>query len=425
MNQLYSYYSIAMYLIYNAFGMYVIYKFNKIFFDRNKVNKEIEALAYISYFFIISIVYEVWKLPILTVGSNILLCFLVTCIYKENWLKGLTFSILINTIFFLFESVSYLIILRYSLVNIEFVLSFVSTLVTYSFVMTLEKFINRKSDEKLSLSHWIVIFIVPTVSIYVVFILVLSKYNLVHTELAVIGLLILNFLIFYLYDELAEAFAAKYEKVLLKQKSDSYLSELELIKNSNESLRKVKHDFQNHILTLNSMAESQEHKKIIAYLNSLQNQLMVKGKYVCTYNVSLDSILNFKLQKANELGADVKADVSFPESLKIDEFDMTVILGNLLDNAIESISKCKSKFIELNINFQRGILSIEMKNSVNSESNCQDKSIWSTSKDDKLNHGFGLLQIKKSIEKYNGSFDMIMRNNVCETKIIMYIKINK
>lgn len=422
MNQLYSYYSIVMYLIYNAFGIYVIYKFNTIFFKNNEVNKKFETIAYISYLFIISIVYEVWNMPIVTVGSNILLCFLVTCIYKENWLKGITLSILINTISFLFESVSYLIILRYSLVNIEFILSFVSTLVTYIFVMTLDKFINRKTDEKLSLAHWMSIFIVPSVSIYVVFILVLSEHKIVYTELGVIGLLIVNFLIFYLYDELAEAFEEKYQKTLLKQNSDAYLNQLELIKNSNDNLRILRHDFKNHILALSSMAKKQENEKIISYLDSMQNQLLVKGNYVCTHNISFDSILNFKLHKANELGADIKIDVNYPVNLHLDDFDITIILGNLLDNAIESIEKCENKLIELSINFQRGILFIDMKNSANNLSDNKYKSAWCTSKKHKLNHGFGLLQIKKSVDKYDGSFDMIIKDNVCETKILMYIK---
>ncbi len=65
------------------------------------------------------------------------------------------------------------------------------------------------------------------------------------------------------------------------------------------------------------MAKKQENEKIISYLDSMQNQLLVKGNYVCTHNISFDSILNFKLHKANELGADIKIDAYMPKALYI------------------------------------------------------------------------------------------------------------
>lgn len=81
------------YYIYNAFGIYVIYLFNKIFFDRSEVKRCIENLSYIAYFIAISIIYQLWNNPLLTIGSNILICFLITCLYKDGKLKGIFLSI--------------------------------------------------------------------------------------------------------------------------------------------------------------------------------------------------------------------------------------------------------------------------------------------------------------------------------------------
>lgn len=425
MGMINSYYCLAMYLIYNAFGIYVIFKFNKIFFDRTNGNKKIELLAYIVYFVATSIVYLSWNLPILTVVTNLILCFVVNCVYNSNQIKRLVMSILINAIFFLSESISYIIMIKGNLKNIEFVLSFISTLLTFVLVLILENFINSKKTERLEVVHWAAIFTVPAISIYIAFVLVSSSYLFVQTSVGILGLLSINFLIFYLYDEIAEAYEIKYEKALLQQKNKAYLNELDLIKTSNESLRSLKHDLKNHILTLESMAENNETEKIQNYLGKMQSELSISGTYSCTHNYSLDSILNYKLQKSKELGAEVKANVNFPQNLEIEQFDITIVLGNLLDNAIESIQECKDKFIELNINVDRGVLFINIKNSTIRPDNAKALNFWRTSKSRSENHGFGLKQIKKTIDEYNGGFDIFIKNNICEANIMMYIKNRK
>ncbi|QAT43902.1 hypothetical protein [Aminipila luticellarii] len=238
-------------LMCNAFGIYVVFKFNTIFFDRKDISKKLEAVVYMGCLALLSIVQEVWSLPILTVGSNLVLCFLVSCIYKGSWRKKAILSVFINTLFLLFEMVSYLLIFRYDLISMEFVTGFVSTLVSYNFVIILEHAVKSRSGENIHRWHWAVIFIVSAISIYLIFILALSNEQMKYVRLGVISLLTINFLIFYLYDELSEAFEAKYEKSLLDQKNQAYLNELEFIKSSNDDLRKLRHDFRNHLLILN------------------------------------------------------------------------------------------------------------------------------------------------------------------------------
>lgn len=416
------YYKLVTYFIYNIFGIYVIFRFNKIFFYRENVSKKIEFLAYSVYFFGTSIVYLLWNIPILTVVTNITLCFIVNSIYNSNLIKCFSMSILINAIFFLSESVSYLFVIKANLRDMIYVLSFISTLFTLVIVLILENIIMSKKEEKLALVHWATIFIVPAISIYLAYLLVMSSSKIVQTSLGVIGLLTINFLIFYLYDVIIQTYGIKYERVLLHQRNKAYLNELDLIKTSNENFRRLKHDLKNHILVLESMVDNNELEKIQNYLRNMQNEFYVKGNYVSTQNLSLDSIVNYKLQKAEELGADIKVDINYPENLDIEEFDITIILGNLLDNAIDSIKECQNKFIELNINVERGLLFINIKNSTIKVNNSKDLKLWKTNKCNSENHGFGLKQIKKIIDKNNGKFDISINNKVCESNIMLYIK---
>lgn len=66
-------------------------------------------------------------------------------------------------------------------------------------------------------------------------------------------------------------------------------------------------------------------------------------EYARSGNVMIDGILNLKLQEAERSGIDVKLELSVPEKVNVASFDMSVILGNLMDNAILLQLKCRKK----------------------------------------------------------------------------------
>lgn len=424
------------YYIYNAFGIFAIYLFNKTFFDRSEVKRGVESFAYIAYFIVISIIYQLWNNPLLTIGGNVLICFLITCLYKAGKLKRLLLSILINSIFFLFESIAYVVVINYKLESLEFVLMFLSTFATFIFVVILNKIFKNRAEKELTVLYWSQIFLIPCISIGIAFVLVLCVHNTVYTGIALIGLLIINFLIFHLYDELAEIYTAKYEKDILSENNKAYLNEINIIRSSNENLRNLKHDLNNHILTMKDMIKNDKSKSCLNYLKEIQDKLVPEGKFVYTGNPAVDGILNYKLQRASELGIKLNLDLNIPNSLNIKEFDLTVILGNLVDNAIESAQKCCNKFIGIKVEFDKGILTIDMVNPylkkdqlpyekeiVNKTENGKERNKRRfTTKRDKDNHGFGLLQIKKIAQSYNGKFLMTFEKEECHCRAVLFAK---
>jgi len=208
------------------------------------------------------------------------------------------------------------------------------------------------------------------------------------------------------------------EKVYYQQK-EGYRNQLKLIRANEKKLRQLKHDYRNHLSALRYIIEKEENEKAFNYINEMEDFLIVEDEYIST-GEAIDSILNYKFQQAKERQISVALDVDVQEELRISEFDLTVVLGNLMDNAIEAIEKIeKMAPINLNIKIKKGAIGIHISNPYNGEIVLKDGLI-KTSKEDSELHGNGLNHIREIVERYHGSLDIEYDNHEFNIKIIMY-----
>ena len=110
----------------------------------------------------------------------------------------------------------------------------------------------------------------------------------------------------------------------------------------------------------------------------------------------------------------------------ISPIDLCIILGNALDNAIEACEKISvknEKIITFTFACSGGLAFITITNPVNSDIQIHKNSIMTT-KQDKINHGFGIYSIKKAIEKYNGNLDLLCDNNIFSLHITLELQNN-
>ena len=100
-------------------------------------------------------------------------------------------------------------------------------------------------------------------------------------------------------------------------------------------------------------------------------------------------------------------------------YDVNIILGNLLDNALENaIDNSK---VSLNIKYTAGMIHISMSNLYDGGIKKEDGHIISK-KGDKDNHGYGLNNIKRIVDKYDGSMIEEYENGQFEIAIIIYLE---
>lgn len=111
--------------------------------------------------------------------------------------------------------------------------------------------------------------------------------------------------------------------------------------------------------------------------------------------------------------------MNVPETINIDVLDLSSVLGNILDNALESYNVNVLKpYIKIQIYYIKNMLYIEVENSV--ESN-RDKRLR-TKKKDRINHGIGVRSIKEVALKYNGDVNIVSDSNTFRISVCLYLK---
>ncbi len=165
-----------------------------------------------------------------------------------------------------------------------------------------------------------------------------------------------------------------------------------------------------------------ENKKDTAVSDYVKGLLEVENKVddiLGIPNKLMSALINYNRGRLDNGGIDFDCYVDLPTELRVSDVDMTIIMGNLLDNAIEACLGVDDKrYIDLDIDYGYGRINIVMKNSFNGKDKIVDNHVQ-TSKEDKEFHGYGLRNIKKTVEKYNGSFTISGNNNEFVAKIML------
>ena len=181
------------------------------------------------------------------------------------------------------------------------------------------------------------------------------------------------------------------------EQSEKHLGEVRSI---HTEMRGYKHDFHHHLQTLKGYIQLGEYDRANAYIDELDQKLQSVDTLLKTGNVSLDAILSAKIAQAktDDITVTVKANV--PDKLTITDVELSIIIGNLLDNAIEACKTVeKDRFIRLYITLKGKMLYFSMLNSAG-EKQKKLGTLFATKKDGV--HGFGLRRAESIIEAHGG-----------------------
>lgn len=198
----------------------------------------------------------------------------------------------------------------------------------------------------------------------------------------------------------------------------------EQIMSSTESLRGIKHDISNHLGTLSLLINSKEYEKATEYLNTILSEIANNYKLISTGNIPVDCIINNKYALAQNKGIAFDYTIHLPSKMPIDDVSICSLLGNILDNAIESCVKvpnAKERAISLAIRPFNNMLLINITNSSIGDYKLNKSGKLLTTKQNKIDnsyHGIGMKQIYRIVQGKNG-FIRISPESDCFTLEIM------
>ncbi|MGE5679128.1 MAG: sensor histidine kinase [Pseudomonadota bacterium] len=207
---------------------------------------------------------------------------------------------------------------------------------------------------------------------------------------------------------------AAYQKDLL-------VKHYEEVQNIYREIRGWKHDYHNHIQTMKAYRRLNEDIKIDEYLDDLDEDLTNVDTLIKSGNVMVDAILNSKLSLAVSRQININAKAAVPSELSISEIDLCIILGNLLDNAMEACLKLineEDRHIRVYIDIKRDQLYISVTNT--SGGNTQKQNGRYTSGKG-VNHGFGLMRVDRLVDKYGGYIKRRDEEDAFSTEILLPI----
>ena len=197
----------------------------------------------------------------------------------------------------------------------------------------------------------------------------------------------------------------KGENLTLTARARTQAESIEALSVSYAAQRKLTHDFNAHLATLSSYLDNGQIKDAQDYMATLQEQQTDRILIANTRNSTIDALLNQKAQVAKKNNIDIRFKVNDLSGIQVAPIDLVIIIGNLLDNAIEACVKLPVGEREiyaqllledtLFLSFRNTSLPVEIINGY----------IATTKKPPDL-HGFGLQNVKTALKKYDSFYDM-------------------
>ncbi len=183
-------------------------------------------------------------------------------------------------------------------------------------------------------------------------------------------------------------------------------------------MRGWRHDYHNHIQTLKAHMDMAQYEQASLYLDRLEEDLRTVDTVLKTGNVMVDAILNSKLTLIQERHIQTDATALVPEDIPISGIDLSVLIGNLLDNAMEACMQMpeSERFIRIYIDIVKKQLYISVTNSMNGKAR---KNGGHYASDKQGHHGFGLLRIDSIVQKYGGFLNRQTENGVFATEVML------
>lgn len=419
----------TIYLISNFFTIFIIHRFMGVFFSMPIGNKVLSKIAYISYFIITSLAYLLFDIPIVTLLLNLAIVFVISMTYESSIQKRLMYSTYI-IVFMMFPELivgaitGYFHFSVFTEGNYSNSIGIVTTkIISFIEALLLQNYRSSKVNQKVGWSLWISSILIP-ISTLIYEIMFVSNDNITkgYVITSVIILFVINITAFYIYDSLSQNYVKQSKLSILETENKLYSKQCEIMQSSTQELQEFRHDMNNQFIALSQLIESKQYDEAEKQLNVLTSLTNARIIYSTSGNVIVDGLINYKLQSAQNENINVKTEIAVPNQLQMATTDLVTVIGNLIDNALNALNNVshENRQLLLKIVFNRQRLIIRISNPFFGEIQCKDGNIISINEDQE-NHGYGLKNISKVVNKYKGYMDIDYSENVFTVDIIMYL----
>ena len=290
------------------------------------------------------------------------------------------------------------------------------------YLLNTNKFIKNIKFSNLFSKYKSINIIILNLFVFFLFIKVLMGNKLMNTKIiipiTILGLILIGincYFYVYLYKTLNE-----------KKKSEIKTSFNPLINDLMGKLKANEHEYKNHLNTIWSIAQvtNQEEikEKLQEYISNIVDDTEEFSMLLNVENTIIKAVLYNKGQRAEKLGVKYTYNVkSNLKNISLDNSELTVILSNLLNNAIEATSMIKKKELEVFIDEDNKYYSINVKNRTEGVKLSDLSNIFKMGYSTKgEGRGYGLYNVKNIVDKYKGKIQISLDDDILDIKILFY-----
>ncbi len=277
-----------------------------------------------------------------------------------------------------------------------------------------------------SLFHFIIVmFMLVTI---ICFLVQIYKYELAEDileriENATCGIFILAIIIEMIsFENLKSAIFQAKRYAEEKTRLEMYEMQRDHYRLTTEQIKKLtalRHDFRNHLYVIAERIRRSEFDEAISYIDKIGGCTEEASSIVVAENEILATILTVKnmICKNKEIEFDYEITCG---AIHIEDMDLNTVVSNLLDNAIEASEKCgiNQRRIVFKIKDVKQFVAIECSNTCKMKQ-AGKKHIFQTTKENKEEHGYGIENIKETVEKYGGQAEFTCEEGIFHVKIMM------
>lgn len=233
----------------------------------------------------------------------------------------------------------------------------------------------------------------------------------------------MSVILIYFYTEISKSYQRDSKLFLLENNFNTLQEQIAVQQQNSEKTNKIRHDMKNHLTNIRSLIDSGEIAAAVTLLdNTAENVNNAKAEMIDTGNSFVDAILLSKTAVCREKNIDFSCSVQPLENIKIDAVDLSSLLSNLLDNAMEAAAQTTEPFVRLTIIKYNAYYTICVENSYKGKEFLKENmgSLIST-KSDKALHGYGTQIISDIAQKYDGNYTWEAQENRFISTVIMII----
>lgn len=248
----------------------------------------------------------------------------------------------------------------------------------------------------------------------------INSYGFIDS-IIVIMIIILSYIIIFI------AIWSANKNMKLEYKLKIIDTQVELQKQNYRTLNKslenyysFKHDIRHHVMVMKSMIDTKNYIAASEYVNKFSETEICNSVDMLCKNLSIDSIMKYYMSIAIKSNIEFKINLKIPENINIDNLDLSIVIGNCVENAIEACNKIideRPKYIDIKAEIKGYNLLVKIKNSFNGQVLIEGNNLKTTKKSD--GHGIGVSNVRKIAKKYNGFFDIKYTDSEFEVYIIM------